>query len=232
MIQIRPASERGRTHTGWLESRHTFSFDQYYDPRHMGFRSLRVINEDVVAPGGGFPEHSHRDMEILTYVLSGSLAHKDSTGAGSALIVGDIQRMTAGTGISHSEFNPSQTEPVHFLQIWIRPSQKGLPPSYQKTFFPEEDMWERLCLLASPDGRDKSLTIRQDACFYATALMPGQRVAHALSTERGAWVQIVRGEVRVNGKSLAAGDGAAVDGESEIAIEGITRSEALLFDLA
>lgn len=232
MIQLRPASERGSTVTDWLDSRHTFSFNRYYDPRYMGFRSLCVINEDRVAPGGGFPEHSHQDMEILTYVLEGSLRHRDSTGASSTLVVGDIQRMTAGTGITHSEFNASQTEPAHFLQIWIRPAQKGLTPSYEKTFFPEEDMWERLCVLASPDGRDKSLTIHQDAVLYGTALMPGQSVTHALAPGRAAWVQVVRGEITVNGKPLSAGGGAAISSEEQVIIEAASRAEALLFDLA
>jgi len=231
MIQIRRSEERGSTRTDWLDSRHTFSFNRYYDPRYMGFRSLRVINEDRVAPGGAFPEHSHRDMEILTYVLEGSLKHQDSTGAGSTLVLGDIQRMTAGSGITHSEVNPSQTEPVHFLQIWIDPSEKNLPPSYQKTFIPEEDMWERLCVVASPDGREKSLTIHQDAIVYAIALMPGQSVTHGLAPGRAAWVQVVRGEISVNGQRLAAGDGAAIAGEEQITIECSARAEALLFDL-
>lgn len=231
MIQIRRSEERGLTRTDWLDSRHTFSFNRYYDPHYMGFRCLRVINEDRVAPGGGLPEHSHRDMEILTYVLEGSLQHRDSTGAGSTLVLGDIQRMTAGSGITHSEVNPSQTEPVHFLQIWIHPSERSLPPSYQKTFIPEEDMWERLCVVASPDGRDKSLTIHQDALVYATALMPGQAVKHGLAPGRAAWVQVVRGEISLNGHRLGAGDGAAISGEEQVAIECLARAEALLFDL-
>jgi redox-sensitive bicupin YhaK (pirin superfamily) len=198
----------------------------------MGVRSLRVINEDRVAPGGGFAEHSHQDMEILTYVLEGSLQHRDSTGAGATLVVGDIQRMSAGTGITHSEFNASQTEPAHFLQIWIHPAQKGLTPSYEKTFFPEEDMWERLCVLASPDGREKSLTIHQDVVIYDTALMPGQSVVHALAQDRAAWVQVVRGEITLNGIRLSAGDGAAVTSEPQLVIEALARSETLLFDLA
>lgn len=231
MIEIRPSGERGRTTTDWLDSRHTFSFDHYYDPRYTGFLSLRVINEDCVAPGAGFPEHAHRNMEILTYVLDGSLAHKDSTGVASTLVVGDIQRMTAGTGITHSEFNPSPTDPAHFLQIWIRPSQRDLPPSYQKTFFPEEDMWERLCLVASPDGREKSLVIHQDAFLYSTALMPGQEVSHALEPERGAWVQVIRGDLRLNGHKLSAGDGAAVSAEPLITLEALTRCEALLINM-
>jgi redox-sensitive bicupin YhaK (pirin superfamily) len=232
MMNIRKAEERGPTKIGWLDSRHSFSFGEYYDPRFMGFRALRVINEDRVAPASGFPTHGHRDMEILSYVLDGALEHKDSLGTGSVIRPGEVQRMTAGSGIRHSEFNASREKPVHFLQIWIEPSSKNLAPSYeQKTFAPSGNAG-RFRLIASPDGRDGSLTIHQDAALYAAHLAPGEQVEHVPTAGRHVWLQVARGSVRVFGKTLAAGDGAAISDESRIAISGTTDAEVLLFDLA
>jgi redox-sensitive bicupin YhaK (pirin superfamily) len=232
MITIRPSNERGGGNYGWLNTRHSFSFDQYYDPRHMGFRSLRVINEDVVAPGTGFPTHPHRDMEIITYVLQGALEHKDSLGTGSIIRPGDGQRMSAGRGIRHSEANPSETDPVHLLQIWIMPAKSGIDPSYEQKTFPESEKRGKLRAIASPDGREGSVTINQDASLYVTLLSPGQQVSHQLGTGRYAWVQIAKGEVELNGKTLRQGDGAAVSDESQLTIKGIHEAEVLVFDLA
>jgi hypothetical protein len=232
MIVVRRSEERGHFDHGWLDTRHTFSFADYRDPRHMGFRALRVVNEDRVRPGQGFGTHPHRDMEIVTYVLEGGLAHRDSMGHGSTIHPGDVQRMSAGTGVTHSEFNASRTEPVHFLQIWILPDRTGLAPSYEQRRFPEEERRGRLRLLASPDGADGSVTVHQDVRLLAALLAPGQAVGHALAPGRHAWVQVARGAVEVAGQRLSAGDGAALSGETEVALQGIADSEVLLFDLA
>jgi redox-sensitive bicupin YhaK (pirin superfamily) len=232
MIRIRKASERGHFDHGWLDTYHTFSFARYYDPRQMGFRALRVINEDRVAPGTGFGTHPHEDMEIVTYVLKGALAHRDSLGTGSTIRPGELQRMTAGTGITHSEFNPSESEPVHLYQIWLLPERDGLEPSYEQKAFPEKDRHNRLTLVASPDGRDGSLSIRQDARLYLASLEGGREVSHALAPGRHAWLQVLRGGVTANGLPLSAGDGAAVSDESRLAIHADGPSEVLVFDLA
>jgi len=233
MIRLRPGAERGATKLDWLDSRHSFSFADYRDPRHMGWRALRVINDDRVAPGGGFGPHGHRDMEIVTYVLDGALEHKDSLGTGAVIRAGEVQRMSAGTGIRHSEFNHSQTEPVHFLQIWIVPERPGLTPGYEQRAFAPEERRGRLHPVASPDGRDGALTVHQDAVVYA-ALFDGaaDTATHALAPGRHAWVQAVRGAVILNGHRLAAGDGAAVSDEPRLDLAGDPAGEALLFDLA
>src|SRR4051812_33703717 len=207
MLKKRAASERGGGDHGWLKTRHSFSFSDYHDPEHMGFRVLRVINEDRVEPGQGFGTHGHRDMEIVTYVLEGALAHKDSLGNGSVLRPGEFQRMTAGTGMRHSEFNPSETELVHFYQIWLIPQQRGLPPSYDQRSFPEAERQGRLRLVASPDGRDGSLTVQQDVRVFLSSLSEGQQVTHQLERGRYAWLQVLRGSVQLNGLDLTAGDG-------------------------
>jgi redox-sensitive bicupin YhaK (pirin superfamily) len=232
MVTIRKAGERGRFDHGWLDTSHSFSFASYYDPRHMGFRSLRVINEDFVKPGYGFGTHGHADMEIITYVVEGALEHKDSLGTGSIIRPGDVQRMTAGTGVRHSEFNPSKEEPVHLLQIWILPERDGLEPSYEQRAFGDDLKRGRLQVVASRDGRDGSVTINQDASVYASILEPGDRVEHRLGDGRGAWIQIVRGGVLVNGHRVAAGDGVAVENDERITLEGEEPAELLLFDLA
>src|SRR5688572_16519171 len=210
MIAVRKSAERGRANHGWLDSRHTFSFADYYDPQHMGFRALRVINEDRVQPGQGFGTHAHRDMEIVSYVLAGELAHRDSLGTGSVIRPGDVQRMSAGTGVTHSELNPSPRESVHFLQIWILPEKDGLPPSYEQRHFPAEERKGRLRLVASRDARDGSLRVHQDVDVYASLLGRGDAVTHALRPGRHAWLQLARGRCAVNGVALEAGDGAAV----------------------
>ena len=231
MIRKRPAGERGGGDHGWLNTRHTFSFADYHDPEHMGFRVLRVVNEDRVAPGRGFGEHGHRDMEIISYVLEGALGHRDSLGHEAVLRPGEFQCMTAGTGIQHSEFNPSRTEAVHFYQIWLLPDRAGHAPRYDQRSFPEDERRGRLRLVASPDGRDGSLTIHQDAEVYLAALGSGDRVAHALRQGRYAWLQVLRGDVEVNGTSLAAGDGAAVGEESSLSVTAAAPAEVMLFDL-
>ena len=205
MIRVRSADERGQTALDWLDSRHSFSFNDYYDPAHMGFRTLRVINDDKVAPAAGFGRHPHRDMEILTYVIRGALEHRDSLGSGEVLRPGEVQRMTAGTGIAHSEFNPSPTEPVHLLQIWLLPERRGLTPGYEQKPFPEAERRGRWRLVASRDGRDGSVTIHQDADVYATLLEPGESVRHELRPGRHAWVQVARGSAALNGRPLGAG---------------------------
>lgn len=232
MLTIRRHDERGRADLGWLDSRHTFSFGHYRDPRHMGFRALRVINEDRVAPGQGFGAHSHSDMEIISYVLDGSLEHKDSLGNGAIIRPGEVQRMTAGTGITHSEYNPSPSQSVHFLQIWILPDRNGLPPSYEQKLFPAVEKQGRLRLVASPDGQDGSITVHQDTRLYLSHLGAGDSVAHPIAQGRHAWVQIASGTVTLNGTSLLAGDGAALSDERQAEIGADTGAELLLFDLA
>jgi quercetin 2,3-dioxygenase len=230
-IVVRPAEARGRADFGWLDSRHTFSFGDYYDPQQMGFGVLRVINEDRVQPGGGFETHGHRDMEIISYVLEGALEHRDSIGTGSVIRPGDVQRMSAGTGIRHSEFNHSQSEPVHFLQIWLLPKEQGLSPSYEQKTFVESEKRGRLRLVASSDGRDGSVIIHQDAEIYASILNEDEQVKHALPTGRG-WLQVVCGAVEVNGHSLRAGDGTAVNDEPVLTVTAESDdAEILLFDL-
>jgi redox-sensitive bicupin YhaK (pirin superfamily) len=232
MIDVRRANERGLTRTDWLDSRHTFSFGDYRDPQHMGFGALRVINEDRVRPGAGFPTHGHRDMEIVTWVLSGALQHRDSLGTGSVIRPGEIQRMSAGAGIQHSEFNASQDEPVHFLQIWIQPNRTGLAPGYEQRAIPAAELDGRLRVIAAPDGRDGAVRVHQDARILAARLTPGAEVRHALAPGRGAWVQIARGAAELAGEKLAAGDGAAVRDERELALRAGEPTELLLFDLA
>jgi redox-sensitive bicupin YhaK (pirin superfamily) len=232
MLTVRRAEARGHFDHGWLDTYHTFSFGDYRDGGHMGFRGLRVINEDRVQPGQGFPTHGHRDMEILTHILQGALEHKDSMGTGSVIRPGDVQRMSAGTGVLHSEFNPSTTEPVHLLQIWILPKARGLAPGYEQKHFPETDRRSRLRLIASPAGAEGSVTIHADARVFAALLEPGQRVAHALATGRHAWLQVARGAVTLNSQALGAGDGVAVTGEPSLALAGVEPAEVLLFDLA
>jgi redox-sensitive bicupin YhaK (pirin superfamily) len=232
MITIRKAEERGHFDFGWLNTYHTFSFDQYYDPNHMAFRSLRVINEDVVQPGHGFPTHGHRDMEIVTYILEGALEHRDSMGTGSIIRRGDAQRMSAGTGVRHSEANPSPDTPVHLLQIWILPSEQGIQPEYEEKKFSEDEKRNKLCLVVSPDGSDGSVRIHQDAKIYASLLDEGQGVGHVLDGGRHAWLQVAAGSVNLNDISLKQGDGAAVSQESNIRINAQEPAEVLLFDLA
>jgi quercetin 2,3-dioxygenase len=232
MINIRPAADRGRTAIDWLDSRHTFSFGDYQDRAHMQFRSVRVLNDDRVAPGMGFGTHSHRDFEILSYVVNGALEHKDSLGTGSVLRPGEVQRITAGTGIAHSEFNPSPTEPVHFLQIWLTPERRGLKPGYEQKAYTEAERRGRLRLVASHDGRDGSVTVHQDADLYVTLPEPGESVKHELRPGRFAWVQVARGAVTLNGKPLSEGDGAAISDESALTVTGKAPAELLLFDLA
>jgi len=232
MITIRPSNERGGGDFGWLNTRHSFSFDTYYDPNFMGFRSLRVINEDWVAPGQGFPTHPHRDMEIITYLLEGALEHKDSLGTGSIIRPGDGQRMSAGRGIRHSEGNPSKSDAAHLLQIWIMPERRGIEPSYEQKTFPEAEKRGKLRLIASPDGKDGSVSIHQDAKLYVSLLSPGQTVMHELGKSRYAWLQVAKGAVEVNGKTLHQGDGAAVSEEQKLTIKGTEEAEILLFDLA
>jgi hypothetical protein len=231
MLQVRRSAERGQAQHGWLDSRHTFSFADYYDPAHMGFGVLRVINEDRVAPGAGFPTHSHQNMEILTYVLSGALEHKDSLGNGSIIRPGDVQRMSAGTGVRHSEHNASPTEPVHFLQIWILPARSGLAPSYEQKHYRDEALRGQLRLLVSPDGREDSVLIHQDARIYAARLADGQTVTHTLEQGRKAYVQVAQGAIAMNDQALVAGDGAASTDSGEIRLSARGAGEVLLFDL-
>ena len=232
MIAVRKATERGAANFGWLDSRHTFSFGDYYDAKQMGFGPLRVINEDRVSPGQGFGTHGHRDMEIMSYVLEGALEHKDSIGTGSVIRPGDVQIMSAGTGIRHSEFNHSAAEPVHFLQIWVVPKREGLAPRYEQKTFSKADKANSLRLVGSPDGRDGSVVIHQDVTIFAAVLDAGSAVTHAISAGRTAWVQLVRGSLTVNGSPMSAGDGAAVSGEVAIRVAATTAdTEFLLFDL-
>lgn len=231
-LTVRRAEERGKANFGWLDSKHTFSFGHYYDPRHLGFGPLRVINEDRVAPGGGFPTHPHSDMEIISYVLDGALEHKDSLGTGSIIRPGDVQRMTAGTGVRHSEFNASKMDPVHFLQIWIIPEADGLEPSYEQKAFAEEEKRGKFVLIASRTGCDGSLTIHRDVDLYAALVGQDESISHQLETGRSAWVQIARGSVKLNERELRAGDGAAVTEAGALAIVGEADAEVLLFDIA
>jgi quercetin 2,3-dioxygenase len=232
MITVRHHDHRGRADFGWLDSRHSFSFGDYYDPHHTGFRALRVINEDRVQPGRGFERHSHRDMEIISYVLDGALQHEDSLGNGTVIRPGDVQRMSAGKGITHSEFNASADLPVHFLQIWIVPAARGLKPSYEQTHFSEADRRDRLRLVAAPDGREGAITIHQDALLYAALLGKGRKIERPFDDSRFGWLQVARGAITLNGIALAQGDGAAFRGESALAIDATDDAEFLLFDLA
>jgi quercetin 2,3-dioxygenase len=232
MITIRHAEDRGHEDHGWLDTRHTFSFADYYDPKYTGFRSLRVLNEDRVQPGQGFGTHSHRDMEIISYVLEGGLAHKDSTGSSSVIRPGTVQRMTAGTGVSHSEYNASQTEPVHFLQIWFTPARAGLRPSYEERTYTDDELRRRLRLLASRDARDGSLTVHQDVNVFAARLSSADAISHAPPPGRYAWLQVARGAVAINDSQLKVGDGAAIVEENRIEIASTEDAELLLFDMA
>ena len=232
MITVRKKEERGHFNHGWLDTSHTFSFADYHDPAHMGFRQLKVLNEDRVQPGHGFPPHSHNNMEIISYVLEGALEHKDSLGTGSVIRPGEVQRMTAGTGVTHSEYNPSSTEALHFLQIWVLPERRGLPPSYEQKMFPEEERRGQARLIASRDGSEGSVVIHQDLRLYASLLDPGETVTHPLAVNRHVWLQVARGGVTLNGRELRAGDGAAVSEERNIEIAGVDGAEFLLFDLA
>lgn len=232
MITVRHNDDRGRSRFDWLDSRHTFSFGDYYDPQHMGFSYLRVINEDRVAPGAGFGTHSHRDMEIITYVLEGALAHKDSTGTSSVIRVGDVQRMTAGTGIRHSEYNASQTEPVHFLQIWIIPDEAGLKPGYEQRSFDLQKGSGSWILVAAPEARDGAVKVHQDAELSLAVLPRGEKLSYSLKPGRRAWLQVARGKATLNGTALEAGDGAAISEESLLKIKALEDAEILAFDLA
>jgi redox-sensitive bicupin YhaK (pirin superfamily) len=231
MIAVRNAEERGRSRISWLDSYHTFSFSDYHDPKAMGFRALRVINDDTVAAAGGFGTHGHRDMEIITYVLDGALEHSDSIGTGSVIRPGDVQKMSAGSGIQHSEFNHSKSEDVHFLQIWIIPDRIGVKPAYEQLHFPREAKLGKLLLVASNEKRDGLIHLQQDAKMYVTVLEGGQRVEHQLASGRHAWVHVAKGAVSVNGQTLKAGDGAAITAESKIEISAAPEGEVLLFDL-
>ena len=231
MITVRTGDERGSSKFDWLDSRHSFSFGDYHDPRHMGFSALRVINEDRVAPGAGFPTHSHRDMEIITYVLEGALAHKDSTGTSSVIRFGDVQRMSAGTGISHSEYNASQTEPVHFLQIWIIPDKIGLKPGYEQRSFDLEKSSGSWVFVAAPDARDRAVKLHQDATLSLAVLPEGEEHTYSPKPGRRAWLQVVRGKVMLNGATIDAGDGAAINDEHLLNFKALAHSEILLFDL-
>jgi len=230
-LALRKSDERGKANFGWLDSKHSFSFGHYHDPKHMGFGPLRVINEDRVAPGGGFPTHPHSDMEIISYVLEGALEHKDSIGTGSVIRPGDIQRMTAGSGVRHSEFNASKTDSVHFLQIWVIPEKKGLRPSYEQKSFSDDEKRGTLRLIGSRDGREGSVTIHQDVDLYATVLAAGKAVTHTIAVGRGGWIQVVRGAVEIDGSTLEAGDGAAITHSGALTIQGTTDAEVLLFDM-
>jgi len=232
MLTLRKSEERGHANHGWLDSYHTFSFASYYDPAHMGFRALRVINQDRVSQGMGFGTHPHRDMEIISYVLEGSLDHKDSMGNGSTIFPGEVQRLSAGTGMTHSEFNHSKTDPVHFLQIWILPNQTGIKPSYEQTMFPKEEKLNKLRLVASHDGRDGSVLVHQDLNLYATILEADAKVDFTLPVDRYAWVQVARGSATLNGQPLKEGDGVAVSEAGLLSLVGQDHAEVLIFDLA
>jgi hypothetical protein len=232
MISLRTAAQRGHVNHGWLDSFHSFSFADYYDPEHMGYGALRVINEDRVQPGMGFGTHGHRDMEIITYPLEGRLEHKDNMGNGSVIVPGDVQRMSAGTGILHSEYNPSRDEPVHFLQIWIEPNVSGIAPSYEQRHIAPEEKRGRLRLIASPDGREGSVRIHQDAALFASVMDGADEITHDLARGRRAYVHVARGRVRVNGEALQEGDALKISDEARVELTGASRAEVLLFDLA
>lgn len=232
MIKIRNSDDRGRYRLDWLDSRLSFSFADFHDPDYMGFRALRVINDDLFAPGQGFPTHPHQDMEIVTYVIDGAVEHKDSVGSAGIIAAGDVQRMSAGTGIRHSEYNPSDKVPLRLLQIWILPDREGLAPGYEQQTFRRQDKSNALKLLVSPDGRDGSLTIHQDVELYASILEPGETLTHALKPGRHAWLQVASGSISANGQTLAKGDGAAVSGETQLNLAATSTAEFLLFDLA
>jgi redox-sensitive bicupin YhaK (pirin superfamily) len=231
MTRLRLSNDRGHARQGWLDSYHTFSFGHYYDPEHLGFSNLRVINDDTVVPGAGFGTHGHQDMEIISYVLDGALEHKDSMGNGSVIRPGDVQRMSAGTGVQHSEYNHSKTEPVHFLQIWLEPNRFGVEPGYEEKHFSPEERRGRLALLVSPDGRDGSLSAHQDGLLYGTLLEAGEAVEHVLAAGRRAYVHVARGRVAVNGQPMDSGDGVALDDVGQVRLEGLGHAEVLLFDL-
>lgn len=231
MLAIRRSADRGRANLGWLDSRHTFSFADYHDPSHMGVGDLRVINEDRVQPGAGFATHGHQDMEIISYVLEGALEHQDSMGNGSVIRPGDVQRMSAGTGVRHSEYNPSKSELVHFLQIWIVPNTTGLPPSYEQKHFDDTALRGGLRLIASPNGRGGSITVHQDVLLYAARLDAGDAVEHQVGDNRKAYIHIARGNLNLNGKPVSAGDGATIAGENSIKLAADRAAEVLLFDL-
>jgi len=232
MLRVRKASERGHADHGWLNSYHTFSFANYYDPKHMGFRDLQVINEDRVQPSKGFPTHPHRDMEIISYVLEGALEHKDSMGNGSVIRPGEVQRLSAGTGITHSEFNHSGSELVHFLQIWILPNQESVKPSYEQKLFADKEKLNNLQLIASQDGREGSVTIHQDVNLYASIIEQDKEVIYHVPAGRHVWFQVARGSVELNGNHLDSGDGAAISNEDILTISGKQKAEVLVFDLA
>lgn len=232
MITIRKANDRGHADHGWLDSWHTFSFAEYFDPTHMGYGPLRVINDDTVAGGGGFPPHPHRDMEIISYVIEGALEHQDSMGNGSVMKPGDVQRMSAGQGVRHSEFNASETDPVHFLQIWIIPERTGLPSGYEQKFFGEEEKRGKLRLIASRDGADGSVRVRQDVRVFATVVDGTSSVSHTMPTNRKAWLHVVKGSAELNGTLLGAGDGVAIEGEETLTLSSKDEGEVLLFEMA
>ncbi len=232
MITLRPSAARGHFQADWLDSWHTFSFDTYYDPSHMGFRALRVINEDWVKPGHGFPLHRHENMEVITLVLAGELKHEDDLGHGAVIIPGEVQRFSAGTGIRHSEFNPSASREVHLLQIWVLPERRGLPPGYEQRKFPPEEFRDRLRLIGSRDGRENSIVIHQDVSLYRADLSSGQKLSYSLSAGRGAWLQVADGRLQCNGQLLSAGDGARIEEERELTISSENGASFILFDLA
>jgi redox-sensitive bicupin YhaK (pirin superfamily) len=231
MLSIRKADNRGHANHGWLDSRHSFSFGSYYDPRHMGVSNLRVINDDIVAPGGGFATHGHSDMEIISYVLEGALEHKDSMGNGSVIRPGDVQRMSAGTGVTHSEYNHSKSEPVHFLQIWLQPNARGVEPSYDQRHFPVEDRRGRWELLVSPDGQYGSIATHQDARMFGTLLTPGEVLEYRFDADRQGYLHLARGQLRVGNVTLNQGDGLTIQKQELLELEGIEDAEILLFDL-
>ena len=231
MMTVRRAQQRGHSSHGWLDSYHSFSFGSYYDRNHMGFSNLRVINDDTVAPGGGFDTHGHADMEIISYVLEGGLEHKDSMGNGSVIRPGEVQRMSAGTGVTHSEYNHSSDEPVHFLQIWLLPNRTGVEPDYEQRGFPLEERRGKLVLLVSPDGRDGSIASHQDALLYGMLLGAGQRLSHLLAGDRKAYIHVAAGMASVNGETFGAGDALAIGGHSEVRLQGMNDAELLVFDL-
>jgi len=231
MAYFRAADERGRANFGWLNSKHSFSFGNYYDPKHMGFSTLRVINDDTVAPSGGFPPHGHRDMEIISVVLDGGLTHTDSMGHGSTIVPGDVQRISAGTGVMHSEFNASDERPLRFLQIWITPGRRGIAPAYEQKHFSTEDKRGRVVLMGSPDGRQDSLTLNQDAFLYGTIVESGQTLTHSLAENRAVYVHVISGQLSINGQHLADGDGLGLGHTDALVLAATEESELLIFEL-